>query len=99
MTCDTQVEAASTFNPVNESPSLCPFISDGKQSPVERRNKGSISDWVHNQITNAMNEVAWEHSIGRYVYTLGHTCVAEDDALWDFVWPSRIPPVKQAAKT
>lgn len=96
LVCWTQVEAAIIFDPVNENPSLCPFRGTQQSAPVEKINKGLISDWIQNQIANVIDKVAWEHSIGRYVYTLGHTCVAEDDPLWDFVWPSHIPPVKPA---
>lgn len=94
----TQVEAGGIFDPVNENPSLCPFSSTRMTRSVPSRHskKGVVSDWIRNRILNAINKVAWEHKIDRYVFTLGHTCIAKDDPLWDFVWPSRIPPVKPA---
>ena len=80
-----QVGAAATYNPVNTVASLCPF--NGRRAKKTR-------SYLGEKYQNEVSELSWEHSIGRYVYTLGHTCASMDDPLWQFLWPSKVAPVK-----
>ena len=70
------VNAAATFNPVDEDPKNCPF-KIGPQNPPLKNMEGGYFDKV------------WPHTINRIVFTLGYTCTPMDDPLWTVIWPSK----------
>jgi len=52
-----------------------------------------VMSWTPGLIRKLWDRISWEHSVFRYVWTLGHTCTVPEDPLWKFLWPSGVPPI------
>lgn len=84
---------------------MCPFR--GTSSPPQSQQQGDgattassvrpLGDggvgWTPELIKKEWARLNWEHSVSRYVWTLGHTCASPEDPLWGYLWPSGATPI------